>query len=210
MIQSMKQVDGLEYLSLRGMDCLADMFTKLMNGLIDILPNIWYLDVARNRVSRDGREKIKDIIIAHKKLVYLDIGRVLMDHDGFDLILDGCEISRRMQVIVVENTIACTNEGLRKLEERMMSGKICLLSIRFYGMVSQQWISRLHPYLARNALERKSIDRIWNHELRQTEKPQIIETIAGGCDGIKNVYKCLISSYNDLLLEVINGCCIDE
>jgi hypothetical protein len=129
MIQSMKQVDGLEYLSLRGMDCSADMFTKLMNGLIDILPNIWYIDVAGNKVSRDGGEKIKDIIIGHKKLVYLDIGRVLMDQDGFDLILDGCEISRRMQVIVVENTIACTDEGLRKLEERMMSSKLCLLSI---------------------------------------------------------------------------------
>jgi hypothetical protein len=206
----MKQVNGLEYLSLQGMDCLADMFTKLMNGLIDILPNIWYFDIAGNKVSRDGGEKIKDIIIGHKKLVYLDIGRVLMDQDGFDLILDGCEISRRMQVIVVENTIACTDEGLRKLEERMMSGKLCLLSIRFYGMVSQQWISRLHPYLARNALECESIDCIRNHELHQTEKPQIIETIAGGCDRIKNVYKCLISSYNDLLLEVINGCCIDE
>jgi hypothetical protein len=77
-------------------------------------------------------------------------------------------------------------------------------------MVSQQWILHLHPYLARNALECESIDRIRNHKLHQTEKPQIIKTIAGGCDGIKNVYKCLISSYNDLLLEVINGCRIDE
>jgi hypothetical protein len=55
MIQSMKQVDGLEYLSLCGMDCLADTFTKLMNGLIDILPNIRYLDISGNKVSREGR-----------------------------------------------------------------------------------------------------------------------------------------------------------
>jgi hypothetical protein len=209
-IRSLKQVDGLEYLSLRGMDCSADTFSKLMDGLIGSLPNIRYFDIAGNKVSRDGGEKIKDVIIGHEKLVYLDIGMVLMDHDGFDLILDGCEISRRMQVIIVENTIACTNGGMRKLEERMMSGKLCLLSIRFYGNVSQQWISRLYPYLARNALERESIGHIRNHELRQIEKPQIIETIAAGFDGIENVYKCLVGNYNDILLEVINGSRIDE
>jgi hypothetical protein len=210
MIRSLKHLDGLEYLSFRGTGCSSDTFAKLMNGLVDILPSIRYLDIASNQVSRDGGEKIKDLIIGHEKLVYLDIGSVVMDYDGLDLILDGCEISGRMQVIVVENTLACTDIGMRKLEERMMSGKLCLLGIQFGGTASAVLISRLRPYFARNAREREGITRIQHYELSQMEKPEIIETIACGYEGIENVYKCLVSSHNDLLLEVINGRRTDE
>jgi hypothetical protein len=210
MIRSLKHLDGLEYLSFRGTGCSSDTFAKLMNGLVDILPSVRYLDIASNQVSRDGGEKIKDLIIGHEKLVYLDIGSVVMDYDGLDLILDGCEISGRMQVIVVENTLACTDMGMRKLEERMMSGKLCLLGIQFGGTASGVLISRLRPYFARNAREREGISRIQHYELSQTEKPEIIETIARGYEGIENMYKCLVSSHNDLLLEVINGRRTDE
>jgi hypothetical protein len=133
-----------------------------------------------------------------------------MDYDGLDLILDGCEISGRMQVIVVENTLACTNIGMRKLEERMMSGKLCLLSIQFGGTASGVLISRLRPYFARNARERECISRIQHDELSQTEKPGIIETIACCYEGIENVYKCLVSRHNNLLLDIINGRRTDE
>jgi hypothetical protein len=115
-----------------------------------------------------------------------------------------------MQVIVVENTLACTNIGMRKLEERMMSSKLCLLSIQFGGTASGVLISRLRPYFARNAREREGISRIQHYELSQMEKPEIIKTIACGYEGIENVYKCLVSSHNDLLLEVINGRCTNE
>jgi hypothetical protein len=99
---------------------------------------------------------------------------------------------------------------MRKLEERMMSGKLCLLSIQFGGTASGVLISRLRPYFARNAREREGISRIQHDELSQTEKPEIIETIACGYEGIENVYKCLVSRHNDLLLDVINGRRTDE
>jgi hypothetical protein len=132
-----------------------------------------------------------------------------MDLDSLNLILDGCEITRQMQSLEVGSTIASSTEGMNSIENRLMSGSLCLLNIGFHdehgnngfhdGDDIGEFIRRIRPYMARNYAERKNIELIKTNTLHRLDLPEALESIVCSPDGIENIYKLLIADHNHLL-----------
>ena len=80
-----------------------------MQGIADNVPELQCLDISGNKVSRESTEVVKDVIVCHPKLIYLDVSFCEMDLYSYNKILDGCQISGRMQSLNVSRTIARSN-----------------------------------------------------------------------------------------------------
>jgi hypothetical protein len=81
-----------------------------------------------------------------------------MDLDSLDLILDGCEVTRQMQSLVVESTIASSVGGMNSIENCLKLGSLCLLNIKFHDDDNVgEFIQCICSYMARNYVERKNI-----------------------------------------------------
>ena len=118
---------------------------------------------------------------------------------SFDLVLDGCELTRQMQVLNVQLTIASSPNGMKSLERRISSGSLCLLCINFsVGDNAEDFMQRVRPYLSRHLSERKNIGLIKN-KIEGLYIPDVLESIAGSFDGVENIYRCLTRNYGDLL-----------
>jgi hypothetical protein len=205
---SFGQLPKLEYLRLIDMACLGSAFTVLINGTSNKLPNLRYLDISGNKITNEAANGLLTFIGSHKKLVYLDVGRCDMELYGLNKILDGCEITRQVQVLNAERTIAATKAGKKSIEYRMARGSLCLLHIVFDPQDrARSFIRRLRRYLGRHLEERRSITFIQSHVYSRSEIPDVIASIANSPDGVENVYKCLTKNLNDVLLEVIHYKC---
>ena len=180
----------VEYLCLSNLLNTESSFTILMREMVGGLPSLRYLDILGNNISREAAEVLKDLISNHPKLIYLDVSRCFMDMPSFDLVLDGCESTRQMQVLNVQLTIALSPNGMQSLERRISSGSLCLLCINFsVGDNAEAFMQRVRPYLSRHLSERKNIGLIKN-KIEGLYIPDVLESIAGSFDGVENIYRC--------------------
>jgi hypothetical protein len=199
----------LEYLALSDLRCSEAVFVHLVRRLVSSFNNLRYLDVTKNYISRETASVLKDVLCNHSKLVFLNVSFCEMDLDSLNLILDGCEITRQMQSLEVGSTIASSTEGMISIENRLISGSLCLLNIGFHdehgnngfhdGDDIGEFIRRIRPYMARNYAERKNIELIKTNTLHRLDLPEALESIVCSPDGIENIYKLLIADHNHLL-----------
>jgi Ran GTPase-activating protein (RanGAP) involved in mRNA processing and transport len=162
--------------------------------------NLQYLDVSKNNVLQEGASFLKDVICSHTKLVFLNMGHCEMDLDSLYLILDGCEVTRQMQSLVVESTVASSVGGMNSIERHLRSGSLCLLNIKFHDRDNVgKFMQRICSYMARNYVEWKNIELVKNNKLHRLELPKALESIVCSPDGVKNMYKLLIVDHNHLL-----------
>ena len=103
------QLSSVKNLTLSKLACSAKSFKRLMQGIADNIPELRYLDISANKVSRESADVLKDVITRHPKLVYLDVGLCEMDMHSYDSVLDGCEVSGRIQALNVRMTVAHSN-----------------------------------------------------------------------------------------------------
>jgi hypothetical protein len=151
-------------------------------------------------ISQEAASVLKDVICNHPKLVFLNVGHCEMDLHSLDLILDGCEVTRQMQSLVVESTVASSVEGMNSIERRLRSGSLCLLNIKFHDRDNvDEFIRRIRSYMARNYAERKNIELVKNNKLHRLELPEALESIVCSPDGVENMYKLLIADHSHLL-----------
>jgi hypothetical protein len=144
-------LEKLECLTLCDLRCPEISFTHLVRGLVSSTNNLRYLDVAKNSISREAACTLKDVLCSHSKLVFLIVGFCEMDLGSLDLILDGCEVTRQMQLLEAGSTIASSTEGMNSIESRLSSGRLCLLNIGFHdGDNTGKFIQRIWPYMACN------------------------------------------------------------
>jgi hypothetical protein len=87
------------------------MFAKLVSGMEGKMTNLRYLDISGNEISNKAADCLKSLMATLDKLAYLDVGRCNMQLYGLNQILDGCEITRQMQVLIIEQTVAATEAG---------------------------------------------------------------------------------------------------
>ena len=164
--QSLRGLSKIETLTLGDLRCLDSAFTELMKGILDGMPSLCCLEIFGNNISIEAAKMLKDIIIHHPKLVYLNLSFCEMDMNCFESILDGCKLSGSMQVLKVWMSIAGSVEGVKSLEHWLMSGKLNLLSIAFHANNNAgHFFYRLRPLLARNWEEYKSINHMRNKEI---------------------------------------------
>jgi hypothetical protein len=190
----------VENLALYDMGCSEIAFTHLVRGLASSMNNLRYLNVARNSISQEVASVLKEVIRNHPKLVFLNVGHCEMDLHSLDLILDGCEITRQMQSMVVESTVASSVGGMNSIERRLRSGSLCLLNIKFHDRDNvDEFIQRIRSYMARNYAERKNIELLKNNKLHRLELPEALESIVCSPDGVENMYKLLIADHSHLL-----------
>jgi hypothetical protein len=191
---------NVENLALYEMGCSEITFTNLVRGLVSSMSNLRYLNVARNGISQEAASVLKEVIRNHPKLVFLNVGHCEMDLHSLDLILDGCEVTRQMQSLVVESTVASSVEGMNNIERRLRLGSLCLLNIKFHERDNvDEFIRRIRPYMARNYAERKNIELVKNNQLHRLELPEALESIVCSPDGVENMYKLLIADHSHLL-----------
>jgi Ran GTPase-activating protein (RanGAP) involved in mRNA processing and transport len=156
-----------------------------MQGVADNIPELQCLDISGNTLSRESVYVLKDVIIRHPKLVYLDVSWCEMDMHSFDSILDACEISGRIQALNVQKTVARSNRGRKSLKRRMKSGKLCLLNVNFHTDDNvERFVNSLRPCFARRL---------------KADLPEVMESILDSSDGVENMYKFLIGNYNEVL-----------
>ena len=197
----LSKVDSLTLGDLR---CSASVFTELLKGIVDGMPSLRCLAVWGNKISAEAALKLKDIIVHHPKLVYVDVSLCDMDINSFERILDGCELSGSMQVLKVEMTVAASVEGVRSLERRLSANKLNLLNVTFHAIDNAgHFIDRLLPHLARNWEEYKSINCMRNTKIESKDIlrviPRLMHSISDSPDGVENIYKCLIRNDNKVL-----------
>jgi hypothetical protein len=191
---------NMEYLVLSDLGCSELSLTILIRGLVSSMNNLRFLDVSKNKVSRQGASLLKEVLGNHPKLVFLNVGHCEMDLHSLDLILDGCEVTRQMQSLVVESTVASSVEGMNSIERRLRSGSLCLLNIKFHDRDNvDEFIRRIRSYMARNYTERKNIELVKNNKLHRLELPEALESIVCSPDGVENMYKLLIADHSHLL-----------
>ena len=102
-------LSSVKSLTFSQMACSDDTFKILIQGILDNISELRYLYISGNTLSRETAHVLKDVIIRHPKLVYLDVSLCKMDMHSFDSILDGCEISGRIQALNVQRTVARSN-----------------------------------------------------------------------------------------------------
>jgi hypothetical protein len=193
-------LSSVKYLTLSQMVCSVDTFKILMQGVVDNIPELQCLDISGNTLSRESVYVLKDVIIRHPKLVYLDVSLCEMDMHSFDSILDGCEISGRIQALNVQKTVARSNRGRKSLKRRMKSGKLCLLNVNFHTDDNvERFVNSLRPCFARRLKEHESINRMKGIIKRRSDLPEVMESILDSSDGVENMYKFLIGNYNEVL-----------
>jgi hypothetical protein len=204
--QTLGQVSRLKHLRLIDMACSTGTFAKLVSGMEGKMTNLRYLDISGNEISNEVADCLKSLMATLDKLAYLDVGRCDMQLYGLNQILDGCEITRRMQVLIVERTVAATEAGKNSIEERMISGSLCLLHIQFHVEDgAKDFIRRTCSYMAQRFAERKSIRLVQTKNYSSRDIPDIIESIAYGSDGVENVYKCMQEKDSTLFSEILNA-----
>ena len=197
LLGSLSSVKSLTFSQLA---CSENTFKILMQGILDNIPELRYLDISGNKLSRESADVLKDVIIRHPKLVYLDVGLCEMDMHSFDSILDGCEISGRIQALNVQRTVARSNRGRKSLKRRMKSGSLCLLNVNFHTDDNvERFMNRLRPCFARRLKEHESINRMKGIIKRRSDLPEVMESILHSADGVENMYKFLIGNYNEVL-----------
>jgi hypothetical protein len=191
---------NMEYLVLSDLGCSEIAFMHLVRGLGTSMNNLRYLNVARNGISQEVASLLKEVLCNHPKLVFLNVGHCEMDLHSLDLILDGCEVTRQMQSLVVESTVATSVGGMNSIERRLRSGSLCLLNVKFHERDNvDEFIRRIRSYMARNYVERKNIELVKNNKLHRSELPEALESIVCSPDGVENMYKLLIADHNHLL-----------